>query len=111
MVVVISHTQAPVEYTLKDRSVDDEANASVIYCQISSNSFFYSTFLGQLSSSSPLADLFYQYLARSISQSAPLTGPNRLQPIFSKIHRQNNTLYLKVSSHIKPFDEWINRLW
>jgi hypothetical protein len=111
--IVISHKKAPIYYLL-DRllSIDDETNETyrtVIHCQISSNLFFYTTLLGELSSSAIFAQHFHQLVARNMSNCSSFD--TRFRPIFSHVAHRNQSLRLKVNRCLQQYDEWINRRW
>jgi len=117
MSILISHKNAPIRFLLNheifdnDDDDDDEKNVSVIHCQISSNLFFYTTFLGQLSSSSHFAKIFYQLLIQLNSNSRSISNRKRLRYLFSSIHHRQNLIYLQVHNKINEYEEKINLLW
>jgi hypothetical protein len=115
MAVLISHNEIPVSLSLNHHSLDndddDKKSLSVVHCQISSNSFFYTTFLGELASSSQFAKIFSQLLTQLINNSRPKATRKRLQYIFSSIRQHENFIYLKVYDKINEHEECINRHW
>jgi hypothetical protein len=116
MSILISHKNAPIRFLLNyeifdNDDDDDEKNVSVIHCQISSNLFFYTTFLGQLSSSSHFAKIFYQLLIQLNNNSRSISNRKRLRYLFSSIHHRQNLIYLQVHNQINEYEEKINLLW
>ncbi|CAF0830694.1 unnamed protein product [Rotaria sp. Silwood1] len=114
MSILISHKNAPIRLLLDHQSFDNnniDKNLVVIYCQISSNLFFYTTLLSELSSSSQFASIFYQLLIQLNNNSRSLFNRKRLKYIFSCICHRQNIIYLQVHNKINQYDEWINRRW
>jgi hypothetical protein len=110
MPILISHKNAPIQFLLNGD--DDEINnLSVIHCQISSNLFFYTTFLSELLSSSHFANNFHQLLIQLNNHLHSRTNRKRLKYLFSTICHRQNQIYLQVHQRIYHYDEWINRLW
>lgn len=109
MSILISHKNSPIHYLLNHQ--DDDENILVIHCQISSNLYFYSVFLSELSLSSPFAKLFYQLLIQLNNNSRSKSNRQRLKYIFSSIRHRPNIIYLQVHNKINQFDEQINRYW
>ncbi|CAF0748406.1 unnamed protein product [Rotaria sordida] len=113
MSILISHKNAPIRLVLDHQSFDNDINKnlSVIHCQISSNLFFYTTLLNELSSSSQFATRFYQILIQLNKNSRSLFNRKCLKYIFSCIRHHQNIIYLQVHNKINQYDEWINRCW
>jgi hypothetical protein len=113
MSILISHKNSPIHYLLNHPSLnnDDEENVSVIPCQISSNLYFYTVILSELSLSSHFAKLFYQLLIPLTNNARSISNRQRLKYIFSSIHYRQNMIYLQVHNKINQYDEWINRYW
>ena len=115
MSILISHQTAPIYlqlYHSKARHDEDDCvQILVIHCQISSNLFFYTTLLSELSSSSHFADIFYQLLVQLNTNSRSKCNRKRLKYLFSSIVHRPNQIYLQVHNQISWFDEWINRRW
>lgn len=115
MSIIISHKNAPISLLLNrkmfDKNDDDESDVSVIDCKISSNLFFYTTFLRELSSSSYFAKIFYHLLIQLNTNSHLKSNRKYLKYLFSSIHHRPNLIYLQVHHQINQYDEWINRLW
>ena len=112
--ILITHAYAPVSLQL-DRSKspcdDNEVQILVIHCQISSNLFFYTTLLSELSSSSHFATIFSRCLIQLNPKSRSKIHRKRLKYLFSSIVHRPNQIYLQVHDQINQFDEWINRRW
>ncbi len=115
MSILISHKNAPIRFELThrlwDNDDDDEKTVVVIHCQISSNLFFYTAFLSELSSSSHFAKIFYQLLIQLNNNSRSRSNRKSLKYLFSSIHHRQNLIYLQVHDRINQYEEWINRLW
>jgi hypothetical protein len=114
--ILISHKNAPIQFLFNDQIFandddDDKTNVSVIHCQISSNLFFYTTFISELSFSSHFAKIFHQLLIQLNNHSHSIMTRKRLKYLFSSIHHRQNQIYLQVHERINQYDEWINRLW
>ncbi|CAF0879821.1 unnamed protein product [Adineta steineri] len=110
MAIIISHKDSPIHFSLNRPSLnndDNEENLPVIHCQISSNLYFYTVLLSELSSLPNFANIFY-YL---VSQFNNKSHRKRLKYIFSSINHRQNIIYLQVYPKINQFDEWINRYW
>ncbi len=111
MSILISHKTAPIRFELTHRLWDDEKTVAVIHCQISSNLYFYTAFLSELSSSSHFAKIFYQLLIQLNNNSRSRSNRKSLKYLFSSIHHRQNLIYLQVHDRINQYEEWINRLW
>jgi len=117
MSVLISHKNAPIYFLLNHEIInnndndENEKNISVIHCQISSNLYFYTTFLSELSSSSYFSKLFYQLLTQLNNNSRSKLTRKRLRYLFSSIHHCQNLIYLQVHDKFNQYEECINRLW
>jgi hypothetical protein len=116
MSILISHKNAPIHFLLNHKIFDnndddDEQNISVIHCQISSNLYFYTKFLSELSSSPYFSKLFYQLLIQLNNNSRLKSNRKYLKCLFSSIHHRQNLIYLQVHNKINRYNEWINRLW
>lgn len=114
--LLITHVNAPISLQLnrsKSPHVDDHNDVQilVIHCQISSNLYFYTTLLSELSSSTYFANLFSQFLIRLNTNSRSKIIRTRLKYLFSSIVHRSNQIYLQVHDQIYRFDEWINRRW
>ncbi len=114
MPILITHKNAPIHFQLNHQIAahnDDETNVSVLRCQISSNLFFYTTFLSELSSSAHFSNRFYQLLIQLNKNSHSRTNRKLLKYLFTSIYWRPNQIYLQVHNRINQYDEWINRLW
>jgi len=113
MSILISHKDAPIWFLLNHKIFDndDEQNVSVIHCQISSNLYFYTRFLSELSFSSYFSKLFYQLLIQFNNNSRLKSNRKRLKCLFSCICHRQNLIYLQVHNKINEYEECINRLW
>ncbi|CAF1582396.1 unnamed protein product [Rotaria magnacalcarata] len=114
MSILISHKNAPIRFILDHSSslnnnIDNDV--SVIYCQISSNFYFYTTLLSELASSSQFGKVFYELLIKLNDRPRSLLNRKRLNNIFSSIHHRQNIIHLQVHNKINQYDEWINRSW
>ena len=105
--ILISHKYVPIQFLLNNNDDDEINDVSVVHCQISSNLFFYSTFLSEILSSSHFAKVFHQTLNHAHTTS----NRKRLKYLFSSIRHRQNQIYLQVHQRIYQYDEWINRLW
>jgi len=119
MSVLISHTEAPSTLLLCSFLTDDEENENspLIHCQILSGPFFYSTLLGELSSSSHFTSIFCRLLTYLfIEHNKSLVkriARNRLKYIFSSIHIPNRCQHfvqLQSSNNYYQYEQ-INRRW
>lgn len=113
MSILISHKDAPICFLLNHKIFDndDEQNVSIIHCQISSNLYFYTIFLSELSSSPYFSKQFYQLLIQLNNNSRLKSNRKHLKCLFSCIHHRQNLIYLQVHNKINEYEEWINRLW
>lgn len=115
MSVFINHQTAPIYLQLYGSQArhDEDASVqiSVIHCQISSNLFFYTTLLSELSSSSHFANIFYELLVQLNVKLRSKSNRKRLKYLFSSIVHRPNQIYLQVYDQFSRFDEWINRRW
>jgi hypothetical protein len=113
MSILISHKNAPINFLLDDQSFsnDDDKNLSVIRCQISSNLFFYTTFLSELSTLSHFSKQFSQLITELNNNPRSTMNRKRLKYIFSSTHHRPNAIFLQVHDKINQYDEWINRYW
>ena len=113
MSILVSHRNVPIHFLLDHQSFDNDNEKSlpVIHCQISSNSFFYTTFLSELLSSSHFSKEFSQLLIQLNNHSRSTLIRQRLKYIFCSIHHRPNFIFLQVHDKINQYDEWINRYW
>lgn len=114
MSIVISHKNASLPFLLDHPSfngTNNDKNVSVIYCQISSNLFFYTTLLSELSSSPQCHSIFYRILTHLNDKPNSSVQRNCLKHIFSNIRHRKNIIFLQVHNIINQYDEWINRRW
>lgn len=113
MSILISHKDVPAHFLRIPQSLDDDTheNMPVIYCQISSNLFFYTTLLSEISISSHFDRIFYNLLIRLTNKSYSKCSRKHLKHIFNCIRFRKNSIYLQVHKIIYRYDEWINRYW
>ena len=111
--ILIYHKDVPIYFFLNHPSLNENVdnNLSVINCQISSNLFFYTTLLGELSSSSRFARIFYKLLIYLNNNLHSISYRKRLKCIFKSFYYYQNRIYLQIHDKIHQYDEWINRRW
>ncbi|UJR27708.1 hypothetical protein I4U23_008985 [Adineta vaga] len=109
MSILIRQKNSPISFLLSHSStnIDNENNSPTIFCQISSNSYFYTELLRELTFSSYFAKVFHDLLTHSNMK----LYRQRLKLIFSLISHRSNIIYLHVHNHINRYDECINRYW
>ncbi|CAF1252805.1 unnamed protein product [Adineta ricciae] len=109
MFILIRQKNSPICFSLKHHpsEINDDNASPEIYCQISSNSYFYTSLLRELSSSVYFANIFHDLLSHSKTKF----NRQRLKSVFGLISRRDNVIYLKVHDYINNYDEAINRYW